>query len=123
MCPEAQAGRVLAHPRWLKCKGKYPNVKFYSGRRTFGGVPRPFSGTTTNISSSSGSRIVPGQKKGVEKISIKDRKQPLKRGPNGKFQIHMVDADGSLSDESIDAVPGAQGTQSSEAAPSTARRW
>ena len=30
ICPEVQAGRVGCHPRWIKFKDQYPNVKWYS---------------------------------------------------------------------------------------------
>ena len=41
ICPEVQAGRVGCHPRWIKFKDQYPNVKWYNtadkgkGDRTF----------------------------------------------------------------------------------------
>ena len=41
ICPEVQAGRVGCHPRWIKIKDQYPNVKWYNpadkgkGDRTF----------------------------------------------------------------------------------------
>jgi len=87
VCPEVQAGRVLAHPRWIKFKDQYPKVKLYSGGQRGKGP-----GKTRSNQRISGPNFRPGGDKG-KTINIKDTKNPIQRGPDGKFKILMTDGD------------------------------
>jgi hypothetical protein len=96
ICPEVQAGRVLCHPRWVKFKDKYPNIKFYHPTGTRAKPAwKKFGNSSPGHSNSNAGRkgkgkgFTPHDKKS-EKIIISDKKNPLKRGVNGRFLINVV---------------------------------
>jgi len=103
ICPEVQAGRVMAHPRWVKFKDKYPHVKFYTGpTKGQGKGKKPFQKRFDKPREDNNLKKVFGSKSG-DTIAIKDPKNPIKRGNNGRFQINMVEGDPN-EEEWVDAV-------------------
>ena len=98
ICPEVQAGRVGCHPRWIKFKDQYPNVKWYN--------PADKGKGDKKFRSSKGTDKVDDKyKRGKEakehifknrshdRTEIKDKKKQFKRGSGGRFQINVVDAE------------------------------
>ena len=89
ICPEVQAGRVMAHPRWSEFKDSYKNVRFYkpggASSSTSTSGPPTFKKTASKPKSKS-----KGFGKG-DKVEVTDKKTPFKMIGN-RLGVNMVGA-------------------------------